>query len=137
MIKFKNNQPIILYISAFLNFLIFFLLILEISLRNFFSNNLFWIEEAIVLLFIWSIYLGAAGLIKTNDHIYILINKKNFEILKKILNLIFFILIIYFSLVYSFNSIKVSLTSINISMLYMVICLPLSFIIMLFYSLKK
>jgi len=127
----------ILRISAILQFLIFFLLIIEVLLRNFFSNNLFWLEETIIFFFIWSIYLGAVALMKSDDHLKVILFKKNFKILKKIVNAIFFILAIYFSVIYTFNSFKVSLTSLNISMIYLVICLPLSFIIMFFINFKN
>jgi len=127
----------ILRISAILQFLIFFLLIIEVLLRNFFSNNLFWLEETIIFFFIWSIYLGAVALMKSDDHLKVILFKKNFKILKKIVNAIFFILAIYFSVIYTFNSFKVSLTSLNISMIYLVICLPLSFIMMFFINFKN
>jgi TRAP-type C4-dicarboxylate transport system permease small subunit len=127
----------ILRISAILQFLIFFLLIIEVLLRNFFSNNLFWLEETIIFFFIWSIYLGAVALMKSDDHLKVILFKKNFKTLKKIVNAIFFILAIYFSVIYTFNSFKVSLTSLNISMIYLVICLPLSFIIMFFINFKN
>jgi TRAP-type C4-dicarboxylate transport system permease small subunit len=127
----------ILRISAILQFLIFFLLIIEVLLRNFFSNNLFWLEETIIFFFIWSIYLGAVALMKSEDHLKVILFKKNFKTLKKIVNAIFFILAIYFSVIYTFNSFKVSLTSLNISMIYLVICLPLSFIIMFFINFKN
>jgi TRAP-type C4-dicarboxylate transport system permease small subunit len=127
----------ILHISAILQFLIFFLLIIEVLLRNFFSNNLFWLEETIIFFFIWSIYLGAVALMKSDDHLKVILFKKNFKTLKKIVNAIFFILAIYFSVIYTFNSFKVSLTSLNISMIYLVICLPLSFIIMFFINFKN
>jgi TRAP-type C4-dicarboxylate transport system permease small subunit len=126
-----------LLFSAILQFLIFFLLILEVSLRNFFSNNLFWLEETIIFFFIWSIYLGAVELIKSDNHLKIILLKKKFKLFKKIINAIFFILAIYFSTIYTFNSYKVSLTSLNISMMYLVICLPLSFIIMFFINFKN
>ena len=127
----------ILRISAILQFLIFFLLIIEVLLRNFFSNNLFWLEETIIFFFIWSIYLGAVALMKSDDHLKVILFKKNFKTLKKIVNAIFFILAIYFSVIYTFNSFKVSLTSLNISMIYLVICLPLSFIMMFFINFKN
>lgn len=127
----------ILYISAILQFLIFFLIIIEISLRNFFSNNLFWLEEIIIFFFIWSIYLGAVALMKSDDHLKVTLFKKNFKILKKIANTTFFILAIYFSVIYTFNSYKVSLTSLNISMMYLVICLPISFVVMFFINFKN
>ena len=127
----------ILRISAILQFLIFFLLIIEVLLRNFFSNNLFWLEETIIFFFIWSIYLGAVALMKSEDHLKVILFKKNFKTLKKIVNAIFFILAIYFSVIYTFNSFKVSLTSLNISMMYLVICLPLSFIMMFFINFKN
>jgi TRAP-type C4-dicarboxylate transport system permease small subunit len=127
----------ILRFSAILHFLIFFLLILEVSLRNFFSSNLFWLEETIIFFFIWSIYLGAVDLMKSDDHLKIILLKKKFKLFKKIINTIFFILAIYFSMIYTFNSYKVSLTSLNISMMYLVICLPLSFIIMFFINFKN
>jgi TRAP-type C4-dicarboxylate transport system permease small subunit len=127
----------ILCISAILQFLIFFLLIIEVLLRNFFSNNLFWLEETIIFFFIWSIYLGAVALMKSEDHLKVILFKKNFKTLKKIVNAIFFILAIYFSVIYTFNSFKVSLTSLNISMMYLVICLPLSFIMMFFINFKN
>jgi TRAP-type C4-dicarboxylate transport system permease small subunit len=127
----------ILRISAILQFLIFFLLIIEVLLRNFFSNNLFWLEETIIFFFIWSIYLGAVALMKSEDHLKVILFKKNFKTLKKIVNAIFFILAIYFSVIYTFNSFKVSLTSLNISMIYLVICLPLSFIMMFFINFKN
>lgn len=126
-----------LLFSAILQFLIFFLLILEVSLRNFFSNNLFWLEETIIFFFIWSIYLGAVELMKSDNHLKIILLKKKFKLFKKIINAIFFILAIYFSTIYTFNSYKVSLTSLNISMMYLVICLPLSFIIMFFINFKN
>jgi TRAP-type C4-dicarboxylate transport system permease small subunit len=126
-----------LHISAILQFLIFFLLILEVLFRNFFSTNLFWLEEAIIFFFVWSIYLGAVGLMKSDDHLKIILFKKNLKILKKIINIIFFIMSIYFSTIYTFNSYKVSLTSFNISMMYLVICLPVSFILMFFINLNN
>jgi len=58
-------------IAGFALILMLGLVIMEITLRNFFNISFLWSEEVARYLMIWSVYFGAASAIKTGDHLRI------------------------------------------------------------------
>jgi len=134
----RKKYPLYLYISSFFLFLIAVILLIQIFLRNYTKINLQWAEEAVIILFIWSVFLGASGVLKLKEHLVVSIYKsKHSSNINKIVSLIFFLALIYFGCIYFFNSLKISFSTINISLGILTFCIPFFGLITLYENYKK
>jgi len=134
----RKKYPLYLYISSFFLFLIAVILLIQIFLRNYTKINLQWAEEAVIILFIWSVFLGASGVLKLKEHLVVSIYKSKYSSnINKIVSLIFFLALIYFGFIYFFNSLKISFSTINISLGILTFCIPFFGLITLYENYKK
>jgi len=134
----RKKYPLDIYISSFFLFLIAVILLIQIFLRNYTKINLQWAEEAVIILFIWSVFLGASGVLKLKEHLIVSIYKsKHSSNINKIVSLIFFLALIYFGCIYFFNSLKISFSTINISLGILTFCIPFFGLITLYENYKK
>jgi len=134
----RGKYPLDIYISSFLLFLIALILLTQIFLRNFTQSNIQWAEEAVIILFIWSIFLGASGTSKLNEHLIVSIYKpKHLSYINKIISLIFFLALIYFGNIYFYNSLKISFSTIDVSLGILTFCVPLFGLIILYEIFKN
>jgi len=134
----RKKYPLDIYISSFFLFLIAVILLIQIFLRNYTKINLQWAEEAVIILFIWSVFLGASGVLKLKEHLVVSIYKsKHSSNINKIVSLIFFLALIYFGCIYFFNSLKISFSTINISLGILTFCIPFFGLITLYENYKK
>lgn len=134
----RKKYPLDIYISSFFLFLIAVILLIQIFLRNYTKINLQWAEEAVIILFIWSVFLGASGVLKLKEHLIVSIYKpKHSSNINKIVSLIFFLALIYFGCIYFYNSFKISFSTINISLGILTFCVPFFGLITLYENYKK
>ena len=134
----RKKYPLDIYISSFFLFLIAVILLIQIFLRNYTKINLQWAEEAVIILFIWSVFLGASGVLKLKEHLVVSIYKSKYSSnINKIVSLIFFLALIYFGCIYFFNSLKISFSTINISLGILTFCIPFFGLITLYENYKK
>jgi TRAP-type C4-dicarboxylate transport system permease small subunit len=88
------------YIAAVLVAILVLLTGIGIVLRYFFNRPFAWLEEITSLCFLWSILLGAAGAIRTKEHVTIEIlverfSKKNQRIIEVFVVVVTALLLIY------------------------------------------
>lgn len=66
--KFFKGADILM--GSFLGLMVFFML-LNVIMRYFFNKSITWSEELSKYLFIWSVYIGAVGAARDNQHIIV------------------------------------------------------------------
>lgn len=113
----------------------------QIILRNIFKMPLIWANDVSLILFIWSVFLGASCAVKYKTHYVVDVFPQRFvkanaflDIIADIAGFIFFYVLIRHGALYTILSASRISTSLSISQAYFLMVIPLSGIAMTIFN---
>lgn len=119
---------------------------LQVFFRYVLNKPLGWSQEALMILFVYSILFGAALAIKRNEHLQVNIFENMPEFMKKIVKFLEYlvVLIIIIALLYYGTELVISnlktgqiIGMIPIKKAYVYMAIPISALFMLYYQIKR
>ncbi|MCX7030674.1 MAG: TRAP transporter small permease [Spirochaetes bacterium] len=126
--------------AAFL--LLFLLSVLQIVLRYFFGESLFWLPDLVRFLFIWCIFAGAAVMYYRHEHIVVdFLVKRSREgtqdvlaLIQDLVMIIFLAILIYQGIVVSILRMRLNFTVLPLPTGYAYLSIPVAAAVMLLVS---
>ncbi len=122
--------------------LLFLLMVLQITLRYFFGQSLFWLPDLVQFLFIWCIFSGAAVIYSRHEHIVVdfLVKRARegtqdvLALIQDVVMILFLGVLIHQGIVVTILRMRLNYTVLPLSTGYAYLSIPLSAAVMLMVS---